>query len=685
MFPLISEYIEAIKSAEDNFNELSYLKPVLDEDGSPKMTTGNFAVIFKMKDERDGKFYAIKCFIREQEGRAEAYRQITEELKDVESSYLVSIHYYDKEIHVDTKQTTETKFPVLLMDWVEGKTLDKYLRENLDDKFALEMLVYRFSQLAQWLISQPFAHGDLKPDNILVREDGSLVLVDYDGMYVPAMKGQKARELGSPDFRHPHRTEDDFDEHIDDFPLVSILLSLKAVSIDSSLFSRCEINNKLLFSEKDYKNINNCWKINPIFSLDNNYIRRLLRIFMLYLSSANTDYSIFLYNLLNHSENNKAKLIEEDYINCYSSDFEHSIYSKHRDKLLSVKNWATIWYGEDYSQDELLYWYGEYKVEPTTKIICDKCFQNTKDNICEIAHIRLPSSVETIGDLAFEGNIISYIELPTPSIEISTNAFSGCNLLETIIIPPGHFFEFALMLPYDILKLKEVDTKKVKQYIKTLLKEARDVLGCSNYDMLYFLFGENRGINGLLSINSFYFRGLDNKSVELDYSSRRWNRVSWDEKEMQIRTYSYSHNYFIDDLYDDEKVTDAIFYVIIDMGGLYLIENQCLFDLLRDIIISECVKVATQGREQAQNFLGECYMNGNRFPKNYEIAINLFAKAAEQGSHKAQFNLGYCYENGLGVISNRDEARCWYEKAAESGHSDAKKALERFSSEDLPF
>ena len=111
MFPLISEYIEAIKSAEDNFNELSYLKPVLDEDGSPKMTSGNFAVIFKMKDERDGKFYAIKCFIREQEGRAEAYRQITEELKDVKSSYLVSIHYFDKELYVDTKQTTETEFP----------------------------------------------------------------------------------------------------------------------------------------------------------------------------------------------------------------------------------------------------------------------------------------------------------------------------------------------------------------------------------------------------------------------------------------------------------------------------------------------------------------------------------------------------------------------------------------------
>ena len=63
-YPLISEYIEAIKSAEDNFNELSYLKPVLGDDGLPLMTSGNFAVVFKMKDEQSGKCYAVKCFTK---------------------------------------------------------------------------------------------------------------------------------------------------------------------------------------------------------------------------------------------------------------------------------------------------------------------------------------------------------------------------------------------------------------------------------------------------------------------------------------------------------------------------------------------------------------------------------------------------------------------------------------------
>ena len=685
MYPLISEYIEAIKAAEDNFEKLTNLRAVLGDDGQPVMTSGNFAVVFKMRDEGTGKLYALKCFTKEQEGRAEAYKQIAEELKNVDSPYLVSLRYLEKELFVDTVQTDETEFPVLLMDWVDGKTLDKYLRENLDDKYALEMLAYRFSQLAQWLIPQPFAHGDLKPDNILVREDGTLVLVDYDGMYVPAMKGQKARELGSPDFRHPLRTENDFDEHIDDFPFVSILLSLKTISIDPSFFSRYEVKDKLLFSEADYRDINKCSKISAIFSLDDNYIRRLLRIFILCISSENTGYSLVLSNFFNDIEIKETKLIEDDYYDYYSSDFGHTIYSKYRDKLLRVKNWATIWYGENYSQDEISYWHGEYDVEPTTRIICDRCFRNAPDDLCEIAHIRLPNSVEYIGDRAFEGNIICYIELPTPSIEISANAFSECSLLDTIIIPPGHFFHFALMLPYDISKLKEVDTKKVKQNIKDVLNEAQDVLGCSYYDILKCLFSEDIGLYSLLAINSFYFRDFDNRTVKLDYSSKRWNKVSWDEEEMQIITYSYSHYFFIDDLYDNDKVADAIFYIIIDMGGLHLIENRCLFDLLRDFIISESVKVVKQGRNQAQNYLGECYMNGNNFSINYEKAIDLFVKAAEQGNLKSQYNLGYCYEKGIGVISNRDNARMWYQKAAERGHSDAKKALERFSSEDLPF
>ena len=71
-YPLISEYIEAIRTAEDNMATLNNLHPVLDDKGRPVMSSGNFAVVFKMKSIDTGRCYAIKCFITEQEGRAEA-------------------------------------------------------------------------------------------------------------------------------------------------------------------------------------------------------------------------------------------------------------------------------------------------------------------------------------------------------------------------------------------------------------------------------------------------------------------------------------------------------------------------------------------------------------------------------------------------------------------------------------
>ena len=233
-YPLISEYVRAIQDASNNLDELAHLVPVLDDHGEPYRSSGAFAVVFKMKDEQTGTCYALKCFTEEQEGRAEAYRQIADELDMVDSPYITSVKYMEKELFVDS-QCEEDEFPVLLMDWVEGETMETYIAANYHNQSAMSMLCYRFGKMAAWLRTQSFAHGDIKPDNIIVRPDGSLALVDYDGMFVPAMKGCKSPTVGTKDFCHPLRTVDDFDETIDDFSLASIALSLKAISMNSTL------------------------------------------------------------------------------------------------------------------------------------------------------------------------------------------------------------------------------------------------------------------------------------------------------------------------------------------------------------------------------------------------------------------------------------------------------------------
>lgn len=302
-YPLISEYIESIKNAEDNFNELTNLRPVYDEAGEIVMSSGNFAVVFKMKDECSGKLYAVKCFLKEQEGRNIAYQQITDELEYVSSNYLCSIKYFQKELFVDSTVSSDTEFPVLLMDWVEGVTLDKYVHQHISDKYALQLITYQFCRMAAWLMSQPFAHGDLKPDNILVTVDGALVLVDYDGMYVPAMQGQKARELGSPDYRHPLRTEDCFNEHIDDFPLALIGMSLKAIALDTSLLQNNAKSDSLLFSESDFQNIGECQMMKSLCTLLNDAeFSKLYALFLLAHSQQELSAVSFRLFLLNKVE-----------------------------------------------------------------------------------------------------------------------------------------------------------------------------------------------------------------------------------------------------------------------------------------------------------------------------------------------------------------------------------------------
>ena len=420
-YPLISEYIEAIKAADDNFEELTNLRAVLGDDGQPVMTSGNFAVVFKMRDEGTGKLYALKCFTKEQEGRAEAYHQIAEELKDVDSPYLVSLHYLDKELFVDTEQTDETEFPVLLMDWVEGKALDEYLRENLDDKYALEILAYRFCQLARWLIPQPFAHGDMKPDNILVREDGTLVLVDYDGMYVPAMKGQKARELGSPDFRHPLRTGNDFDEHIDDFPLISILLSLKAISLQPELLEHYGAKDRLLFSEKDYRNLSESSVLEALRPLMQDLeLTSLYSFFILAITQKNL--SLVSFRLFNISrpyrfqfedETLTTEVTIEDLVNAWTDEYGAK-YSEDRKRLLQAPAKIT-----------------DYSIRMGTLVICHSAFYRT-----DLISIYIPDSVTSIGERAFSRcESLTSIHIPDSVTSIEDEAFSLCTSLASIHIP----------------------------------------------------------------------------------------------------------------------------------------------------------------------------------------------------------------------------------------------------------
>ena len=417
-YPLISEYLAAIQDAHDNLDKLNHLVPVLDKHGEPYRSSGAFAVVFKMKDEQTGKCYALKCFTEEQEGRAEAYRQIAEELEFVDSPYITSVKYLEKELFVDSN-CEDDEFPVLLMDWIEGETMETFIAENYTDSYEMSMLCYRFCKMAAWLRSQSFAHGDIKPDNIIVRPDGTLTLVDYDGIFVPAMKGQKSPTIGTKDFSHPLRTIDDFDETIDDFSLASIALSLKAISLDSSLLQSYGASDRLLFSATDYLDLSK----SKIFAalqglLADVEARTLLSMFL--LASAQKDLSMCSFRLFGlqkpkEKEVWSTEVTKEDLKNAVEDEFGVK-YSKDWKRLLKAPTDLD----------------GMYSIRKGVKVIANYAFRFCKS----LVNINIPKGVTSIGNSAFEKcESLTSIIIPDSVTSIGYSTFLQCYSLRNINIP----------------------------------------------------------------------------------------------------------------------------------------------------------------------------------------------------------------------------------------------------------
>ena len=450
-YPLISEYVKAIQDAGDNLEQLAHLTPVLDNHGEPYRSSGAFAVVFKMQDKSSGKYYALKCFTEEQQGRAEAYRQIADELDMVDSSYITSVKYMEKELFVDS-QSEEDEFPVLLMDWVEGETMEAYIAANYHDQSAMSMLCYRFGKMAAWLRSQSFAHGDVKPDNIIIRPDGSLTLVDYDGMFVSSMKGCKSPTIGTKDFSHPLRTMDDFDETIDDFSLASIALSLKAISMKSTLLDIYGASDRLLFSENDYRNPSNSKVISALQELmcDKDFCT-LYSLFMLAL--ARKELSACSFRLFIGEKPNITPVMNEDLSTETTKEELNEAF---------VDEW-----GVKYSKDgrKLLKAPGElsgaYSVKEGTRIICNSAFWNCGS----LSEIVIPSSVTSIGESAFSScTSLKYISIPKSVIGLNGNPFANWNG-KLKCLSPNFVYEDDILFNKDKSRIISFRNQNIETYV----------------------------------------------------------------------------------------------------------------------------------------------------------------------------------------------------------------------------
>ena len=129
--------------------------------------------------------------------------------------------------------------------------MPSHIEKHLRYPVFLAALREKWLTLVRHLEAAQVAHGDLQHGNILVR-GGSIQLVDYDGMWVPALKGRNATETGHRAYQHPERSGQDYGQEIDRFSALVIYLSLAALEKDPSLWERFHTGDNLIFVREDF-------------------------------------------------------------------------------------------------------------------------------------------------------------------------------------------------------------------------------------------------------------------------------------------------------------------------------------------------------------------------------------------------------------------------------------------------
>lgn len=250
-WPSAQDYALAIQNPAYAFadKELCTSAPELNRLRLPRPRSGTFAVVYQVH-HASGRAFAVRCLTREVTGQDKRYAAISRSLHGLKSEgWVVGFTYQTRGIKV-----AGNWYPIVKMDWVVGVGLDRWIMANMNGP-SLQRMAADFFNLCSNLKRARVGHGDLSHGNIMV-ENGRLRLVDYDGLYVPALAGSSSGEVGHPNYQHPDRGSADYGPGIDHFSAWVIYGSLVALSADQTLWGECGAGDDcLLLVREDFRDL----------------------------------------------------------------------------------------------------------------------------------------------------------------------------------------------------------------------------------------------------------------------------------------------------------------------------------------------------------------------------------------------------------------------------------------------
>jgi hypothetical protein len=253
-WPVAQDYNEAVQEPRLCFadDELRAGQVITNALGLPVPCSGNFADVYAIVSGQ--RKWAVKCFTREVHGLRERYGHISTYLTRVQLPFMVDFGFLEQGIRIDGQW-----YPVVKMPWIEGQTLNTFLKEQASSPGALNTLAQIWRKMDDRLRGEKMAHGDLQHGNVLLvrgRQASSLAvrLVDYDGMCVPALERIKSAEVGHPNYQHPERLQEGgYGRDMDRFAQLAIYTALRAVATGGrALWERFDNGDNLLFTQADF-------------------------------------------------------------------------------------------------------------------------------------------------------------------------------------------------------------------------------------------------------------------------------------------------------------------------------------------------------------------------------------------------------------------------------------------------
>ncbi|MFI8992680.1 phosphotransferase [Streptomyces sp. NPDC053542] len=222
--------------------------------GMPRTASGRNAVVFRLTGP--GGPWAVRCMTRAPAEGARRYNALVRHVRSSPCPVLTAAEWVDPGILV-----RGAWWPVVLMPWIPGGTLDTAVADRLDEPRALRHMAANWRVVLAQLRRSGVGHGDLQHGNVLVDEDLRLRLVDLDSVWVPGTGQWPRSEAGHPDYQHPHQRRSAEAFQLDAFPASVIFLSMLAVAADPALWE-LHTQENLIFRAPDFRQPGrtNLWK-----------------------------------------------------------------------------------------------------------------------------------------------------------------------------------------------------------------------------------------------------------------------------------------------------------------------------------------------------------------------------------------------------------------------------------------